>query len=43
MDIKILGKDLTATEAIKDGMDRAVEFGPFLIVNGKERIIEKEN
>ena len=22
-------------EAIKDGMDRAVEFGPFLIVNGK--------
>ena len=26
----------TASEAIKDGMDRAVEFGPFLIVNGKE-------
>ena len=25
----------TATEAIKDGMDRAVEFGPFLVVNGK--------
>ncbi len=26
----------TASEAIKDGMDRAVEFGPFLIVNGQE-------
>lgn len=26
----------TAKEAIKDGMDRAVEFGPFLIVNGKK-------
>lgn len=26
----------SASEAIKDGMDRAVEFGPFLIVNGKE-------
>lgn len=26
----------TAKEAIKDGMDKAVEFGPFLIVNGKE-------
>lgn len=26
----------SAAEAIKDGMDRAVEFGPFLIVNGKE-------
>lgn len=25
----------SAKEAIKDGMDRAVEFGPFLIVNGK--------
>ena len=25
----------TAKEAIADGMDRAVEFGPFLIVNGK--------
>ncbi len=25
----------TAKEAIEDGMDRAVEFGPFLIVNGK--------
>ncbi len=25
----------TAKEAIKDGMDRAVEFGPFLVVNGK--------
>ena len=24
-----------AKDAIKDGMDRAVEFGPFLIVNGK--------
>lgn len=26
----------TAKEAIKDGMDRAVEFGPFLIVNGEK-------
>ncbi len=26
----------TASEAIKDGMDRAVEFGPFLIINGEE-------
>lgn len=26
----------SANEAIKAGMDRAVEFGPFLIVNGKE-------
>lgn len=26
----------SAKEAIKAGMDRAVEFGPFLIVNGKE-------
>jgi exopolysaccharide biosynthesis protein len=26
----------TAKQAIADGMDRAVEFGPFLIVNGKE-------
>ena len=26
----------SAKEAIADGMDRAVEFGPFLIVNGKE-------
>ena len=25
----------TASEAVKDGMDRAVEFGPFLVVNGK--------
>ena len=25
----------SAKEAIKDGMDRAIEFGPFLIVNGK--------
>ena len=25
----------SAKDAIKDGMDRAVEFGPFLIVNGK--------
>ena len=25
----------TAKQAIADGMDRAVEFGPFLIVNGK--------
>ena len=25
----------SATQAIKDGMDRAVEFGPFLVVNGK--------
>ena len=25
----------SAKQAIKDGMDRAVEFGPFLIVNGK--------
>ena len=25
----------SASEAVKDGMDRAVEFGPFLVVNGK--------
>ena len=25
----------TASEAVKDGMDRAVEFGPFLVVKGK--------
>ena len=25
----------SAEEAIKDGMDRAVEFGPFLVVNGE--------
>lgn len=25
----------SAKEAIQDGMDRAVEFGPFLVVNGK--------
>lgn len=25
----------SAKEAIKDGMDRAVEFGPFLVVNGE--------
>ena len=26
----------SAEEAIKDGMDRAVEFGPFLVINGKK-------